>query len=102
MRTRACACVCVCVCVRKSYLGEIHSLLDGSQIHDSARCAYDNVWHLGLEGVHVILDVYTTVKDARLDLGEVLAEALVLALNLEGKLASVAKHNDVDLARDRS
>jgi len=41
----------------------------------------------------------TSVEDSGLDVGEVLGEALVLLLDLEGQLARVAQHHHVHLAR---
>ena len=83
-----------------AYLGQIKRFPHRRQIHDSARGAHDNVGHLGLEGLEVALDVDTAIEHAGLDIGEVLAEPLVLALNLKSQLASVAQHDHVHLARD--
>lgn len=48
---------------------------------------------LVLKGLHVGLDGSTTIEDASLDVGHVLAETFVLIANLVGQLTSVA-HDD--------
>lgn len=52
------------------------------------------------EDILISLQRRTTVEDLRADLGEVLAEASKLVLDLEGQLASVAENDDRDLAGD--
>jgi hypothetical protein len=42
--------------------------------------------------------ICTSVEDSGLDVGQVLGEALVLLLDLEGQLAGVAQHHAVHLA----
>ena len=56
---------------------------------------------LVLENLHVLLDGSSTVEDARLDVGHVLAEAVVLIANLVSQLTSVAHDHDRDLSVDR-
>src|SRR5690606_35378942 len=56
---------------------------------------------LVLDLLHVLLDGSTAVEDLSLDVGHVLAEAVVLVLDLEGQLASVAHDEDRNLAVDR-
>jgi hypothetical protein len=55
---------------------------------------------LVLQGLHVGLDGSTTVEDASLDVGHVLAETVVLVANLVGELTSVAHDHDGNLAVD--
>ena len=55
---------------------------------------------LVLEDLGILLDGSTTVEDAGLDVGHVLAEAVVLVANLEGELTSVAHDEDGTLAGD--
>jgi len=44
------------------------------------------------------LYLLTSVEDSGLDVGQVLGEALVLLLDLEGQLSGVAQHHHVNLA----
>ena len=53
-----------------------------------------------LEHLHVLLDRGAPVEDRRLDLGEVLAEARTLVLDLIGQLAGVAHDQDRRFAGD--
>ncbi len=55
---------------------------------------------LVLQGLNVVLDGSTAVEDTSLDVGHVLAEAVVLVANLVGQLASVAHDHNRDLAID--
>lgn len=55
---------------------------------------------LVLENLGILLDGSTTVEDAGLDVGHVLAEAVVLVADLESKLTSVAHDEDRALAGD--
>lgn len=52
------------------------------------------VGFLVLEDLGVLLDGSTTVEDPGLDVGHVLAEAVVLIANLESQLASMAHDED--------
>lgn len=52
------------------------------------------------ENVLISLDGGTTIEDLRANFGQVLAEAGVLVLDLEGQLAGVAEDNNRDLTRD--
>lgn len=52
------------------------------------------------ENILISLDGGTTIEDLRADLRQVLAEAGVLVLDLEGQLAGVAENNNRDLAGD--
>lgn len=56
---------------------------------------------LVLENVDVLLDRGATVEDRSLHIGQVLAEARVLILDLERQLAGVAEDQDRGLASDR-
>lgn len=62
----------------------------------------DDVGHLSLQGGDIGLDGDTTVEDARLDLGQILGEALVFLLDLESQLTGVAEDNDVHFVGYRS
>jgi hypothetical protein len=55
---------------------------------------------LVLQGLNVLLDGSTTVEDTGLDIGHVLAEAVVLVANLVGELTSVAHDHHGDLSVD--
>lgn len=55
---------------------------------------------LVLEDLGILLDRSTTVEDAGLDVGHVLAETVVLVANLESELTSVAHDEDGALAGD--
>jgi hypothetical protein len=55
---------------------------------------------LVLESLNVVLDGGATIEDARLDVGHVLAESVVLVSNLVGQLTSVAHDDNGDLAID--
>lgn len=55
---------------------------------------------LVLEDLGILLDGSTTVEDAGLDVGHVLAETVVLVADLEGELTSVAHDQDGALAGD--
>lgn len=52
------------------------------------------------ENILISLNGGTTIEDLRANLGQVLAEAGVLVLDLEGQLAGVAEDNNRDLTRD--
>lgn len=56
---------------------------------------------LVLEDFGILLDRSTTVEDTSLDVGHVLAEAVVLVANLEGQLAGMAHDQDGTLASNR-
>lgn len=56
---------------------------------------------LVLQGLHVGLDWSTTIEDTSLDVGHVLAEAVVLVANLVSKLTSVAHDHNRNLAINR-
>lgn len=67
-----------------------------------ARCT-DNDVRVGvlvLQNLGVLLDGSTTVEDARLDVGHVLGESVVLVANLECQLTGVAHDQDRALAGD--
>ena len=55
---------------------------------------------LVLENLGVLLNRCTAVEDTGLDIGHILAEAVVLVSDLEGQLASVAHDQDGALACD--
>ena len=55
---------------------------------------------LVLKDLGILLDGSTTVEDAGLDVGHVLAETVVLVTNLESKLTSVAHDENGALAGD--
>lgn len=80
------------------HLRQVQGLLGRGEVQNTAGGADDDVGHLHLQGGHVGLDVDSSVEHAGLDVGQVLGEALVLLLDLEGQLAGVAQHDDVDLA----
>lgn len=69
----------------------------------AARCADNDVGVgiLVLEYLGILLDRSTTVEDAGLDVGHVLAEAVVLVANLEGQLTGVAHNQHGALAGNR-
>lgn len=69
---------------------------------DTAGSTDKDVWAeiLVAEDVLISLQRRTTVEDLGANLGEVLAEASELVLDLEGQLASVAENDDRDLTRD--
>lgn len=56
---------------------------------------------LALDRLDILLDGSTAVEDTGLDVGQVLAEAVVLVADLERKLTSVAHDEDRDLAGNR-
>lgn len=68
----------------------------------AARGAHDDVGArvLVLDRLNVLLDGGAAVEDARLDVGHVLAEAVVLVADLERQLAGVAHDQDGHLAVD--
>lgn len=55
---------------------------------------------LVLEGLDIVLDGHSTVENAGLDVGQVLAEPVVLIANLVGQFTSVAHNDNRDLAID--
>ena len=65
-------------------LGVEGLVLDEGQ--DSSRSTDHNVWTVILQHVLVLLDTYTTKEDGDLDVVKVLAETLVLFVDLEGQL----------------
>ena len=83
------------------HVGEIHHFPAGSQIHDPARRADHDVRHLGLEGLYVEMHFDPAKEHPRLDLGQVLGEALVLSLDLKCQLACMAQHHDVNFPSNR-
>jgi hypothetical protein len=70
-------------------------LLD--QLLDTARGTDDNVRHLSLEKVLVLLDGDTAEEDLDLDLGKILGETDVLLADLISELTGVAKNKGINL-----
>jgi len=56
---------------------------------------------LALDDLYILLDRGAAIEDAGLDIGQVLAEAVVLVADLECELARVAHDEDGDLAGNR-
>ena len=63
----------------------------------SARCANDNVWAVGLEGLLVLLDADATKEHWNFDVIHVFRKSFILFRDLKGQLSCVAHNQHTDL-----
>ena len=68
---------------------------------DTSRRPYHDVRSIILQNVAIGLDVDSTVKDGRLDGGQILAEAFVFVRNLEGQFAGVTQDQNLHVTPRR-
>ena len=71
-----------------------------AQRQDSARSAHYDVWTIFLQKLFVFLDGQSTEKCGHLDPRLVLAEALILLLDLESQLPGVTQDEDGNLRNE--
>mmetsp|Transcript_19066 Transcript_19066/g.37424 ORF Transcript_19066/g.37424 Transcript_19066/m.37424 type:complete len:219 (-) Transcript_19066:95-751(-) len=81
-------------------VGKIHNLVLDGELEHAAGGTDNNVGAVLLEDLAVLSGGDTTEEHGGLDILEELAEALVLVVNLKGKLTGVAEHNHRDLVLD--
>ena len=85
-----------------AHAAEPQVLVTNKSIETTGRADNDvRMCFLVLEHLGIFLNGSTTVEDTRLDVGHVLAEAVILVADLEGELTSVAHDQHGALASNR-
>mmetsp|Transcript_47826 Transcript_47826/g.71188 ORF Transcript_47826/g.71188 Transcript_47826/m.71188 type:complete len:311 (-) Transcript_47826:910-1842(-) len=67
------------------------------QTQNTTGSTNDNVWTIVLENITIGFDRDATIKDSRLDIGQILAETFVFMSNLKGQLTSMTQDQNLNV-----